>query len=463
MIWDELADFEQMLTCKCRKCTCDLGSVLEKKREEEKVQQFLMGLDETIYGTVRSNLLAQDPLPNLNRVYSTLIQEERVKTIARGKEERATLNGGAIVLVVMGKQVAEVEDNNNKRWDIVEVVDEVEHHVQMLFRQQEKDLSSQQPTQLIQRAQEHLDLVSLLGAKQASVPLEQNHRLALAIGRLIDDPERYHRLVGRLIYLCFTRPELSYCIHVLSQFMQLPREEHWETALHVVRYLKGNPSQAYGLSIWIAEQHALQGVSYLRGRSCARGHVGLAVLVAIACLRTISRMAREKRVRASSSKSRAAPEPAPVEVDRNRYRNREALDHFSSQNSSPLAPAIPYGLLLTRIFTAFDIPLPCEYIEVTRHNVLDCSTLRRKGLLDNRSHFLPEPDMDDAMDDDEEEDEDDDGGGNDDAPDARGDADDGIDRDPPPLIILSTHEAGTSFGPSASGYEVILARLDMMQ
>ncbi|KAK2998500.1 hypothetical protein RJ639_022619 [Escallonia herrerae] len=123
--------------------------------------------------------------------------------------------------------------------------------------------------------------------------------------------------------------------------------------------------------------------------------------------------------------------------------------------------AIPYGLLLTRIFAAFDIPIPCEYIEVTRHNVLDCSTLRRKGLFDGRSHFLPEPDMNDAMDD-EDEDEDDDDGGDDDAPDARGDAGDGIDRDPPPLIIPSTHEAGTSSNPSASGYEAILAHLDMM-
>ncbi|KAK3036599.1 hypothetical protein RJ639_031664 [Escallonia herrerae] len=125
--------------------------------------------------------------------------------------------------------------------------------------------------------------------------------------------------------------------------------------------------------------------------------------------------------------------------------------------------AIRYGLLLTLIFAAFDIPLPCEYIEVTRHNVLDCSTLRRKGLLDGRSCFLPEPDMDDAMDDEHEDDgDDDDGGGGDDAPDARGDAGDRIDRDQPPLIILSTYEVGT-FGPSASRYEAILARLDMMQ
>ena len=74
--------------CKCGKCTYNLGLILEKKQEEEKVHMFLVGLDENMYGTVRSNILAQDPLPNMNKVYSTLIQEERVKTIARGKEER---------------------------------------------------------------------------------------------------------------------------------------------------------------------------------------------------------------------------------------------------------------------------------------------------------------------------------------------------------------------------------------
>jgi hypothetical protein len=91
-----------------------------------------------------------------------------------------------------------------------------------------------------------LDIISesgLLGAKPASVPLEQNHRLPLANGRFLENPEQYRCLVGRLIYLCFTRPELSYSVHTLSQFMQQPREEHWEAALRVVRYLKGNPGQ----------------------------------------------------------------------------------------------------------------------------------------------------------------------------------------------------------------------------
>ncbi|KAL2928646.1 Retrovirus-related Pol polyprotein from transposon RE2 [Bienertia sinuspersici] len=91
-----------------------------------------------------------------------------------------------------------------------------------------------------------LDIITetgLLGAKPASFPIEQNHSLALARGDLLTDPERYRRLVGRLIYLSFTRPDLAYAVHILAQFMQAPRVEHWDAALRVVRYLKGSPGQ----------------------------------------------------------------------------------------------------------------------------------------------------------------------------------------------------------------------------
>ncbi|WVZ15755.1 hypothetical protein V8G54_013321 [Vigna mungo] len=83
----------------------------------------------------------------------------------------------------------------------------------------------------------------LLGAKPTPLPLEENHRLALVEGPFLSDPARYRHLVGRLIYLCFTRPELSYSVHTLCQFMQQPREDHWHAAFRVVRYLKGNPGQ----------------------------------------------------------------------------------------------------------------------------------------------------------------------------------------------------------------------------
>ncbi|GKA16810.1 retrovirus-related pol polyprotein from transposon RE2 [Tanacetum coccineum] len=85
--------------------------------------------------------------------------------------------------------------------------------------------------------------VGLLGAKPAKIPMEQNHHLGLAQGRLFEDPEQYRRLVGRLIYLYFTRPDLAYSVHILSHFMQNPQIEHWEAAIRVVRYLKGSPGQ----------------------------------------------------------------------------------------------------------------------------------------------------------------------------------------------------------------------------
>lgn len=91
-----------------------------------------------------------------------------------------------------------------------------------------------------------LDIITetgLLGSKPSSVPIEPNHKLALDNSPLLSKPEAYRRLVGRLIYLMFTRLELSYAIHILTQFMKAPRQAHFDAALRVVRYLKGTPSQ----------------------------------------------------------------------------------------------------------------------------------------------------------------------------------------------------------------------------
>lgn len=88
----------------------------------------------------------------------------------------------------------------------------------------------------------------LLAAKPAPVPTELNQKLALAKGTRLHDPGKYRRLVGRLIYLTFTRPELNYIVHILSQFMHKPVEEHWTAALRVIRSLKGCPDQGIMLS-----------------------------------------------------------------------------------------------------------------------------------------------------------------------------------------------------------------------
>ena len=91
-----------------------------------------------------------------------------------------------------------------------------------------------------------LDIVAeagLLGCKPVATPMEQNHKLLADKGPFYRDPVRFRRVVGRLVYLAITRPELSYTIHILSQVMHKPREAHWDAVVRVLKYLKGCPGQ----------------------------------------------------------------------------------------------------------------------------------------------------------------------------------------------------------------------------
>ena len=76
-------------------------------------------------------------------------------------------------------------------------------------------------------ALEIVEKCELLRRKLVSFPLEENHKLALACGDLFKDPTQYRHLIAYLIYLTITWPELSYTVHVLSQFMQNPQLEHF--------------------------------------------------------------------------------------------------------------------------------------------------------------------------------------------------------------------------------------------
>jgi hypothetical protein len=82
----------------------------------------------------------------------------------------------------------------------------------------------------------------VLGAKPVNFPMKQNTKLS-DTGDLLKDPSQYRRLVGCLIYLTITRPDIMYSVHVLSWFIHAPHKPNMEAALRVLRYLKGVSGQ----------------------------------------------------------------------------------------------------------------------------------------------------------------------------------------------------------------------------
>ncbi|XP_070029063.1 secreted RxLR effector protein 161-like [Nicotiana sylvestris] len=91
---------------------------------------------------------------------------------------------------------------------------------------------------------------ALQSAKPALTPLEVNQKLTIVeydrVTEIQDkDPlanaNKYQKLIGKLLYLTVTRPDISYAVQTLSQFMQLPKKSYMEAAFRLVRYLKATP------------------------------------------------------------------------------------------------------------------------------------------------------------------------------------------------------------------------------
>ena len=59
------------------------------------------------------------------------------------------------------------------------------------------------------------------------------------------DSTLYRQLIGSLIYLVHTRPDICYTMNALSQFTPDPKHIHWKDAKHVLRYVRGTIT--YGL------------------------------------------------------------------------------------------------------------------------------------------------------------------------------------------------------------------------
>lgn len=106
-----------------------------------------------------------------------------------------------------------------------------------------------------------LDLIDAYGmtdTKPLTLPMDPNTKLTHDIGTPLADATPYQRLVGKLIYLTITRPDIAFPVHLLSQYMHSPTSVHMQSAKRLLRYLLHSPAQG----ILLASSSAAHLIAY---------------------------------------------------------------------------------------------------------------------------------------------------------------------------------------------------------
>ena len=91
-----------------------------------------------------------------------------------------------------------------------------------------------------------LDLLSdtgMSGCRPTDTPIDPNQKLGNIQQGTPVNVHQYQRLVGRLIYLSHTRPDIAFAVSMVSQFMHSPGPEYFDAAYRILKYLKGTPGK----------------------------------------------------------------------------------------------------------------------------------------------------------------------------------------------------------------------------
>jgi len=83
----------------------------------------------------------------------------------------------------------------------------------------------------------------MLGYRSIDSLMDVNMKLLSDQWELLEDIERYKRLVGKLNYLTATRPDITSAVSIVSQFLSALRTTYLEGVMRVLRYLMKAPGR----------------------------------------------------------------------------------------------------------------------------------------------------------------------------------------------------------------------------
>ncbi|XP_068649219.1 uncharacterized mitochondrial protein AtMg00810-like [Aristolochia californica] len=87
-------------------------------------------------------------------------------------------------------------------------------------------------------AKDLLKKFRMLECKLNSTPMEPNAKMCAHEGKFFEDATMYRQLVGSLIYLTLTQPDISYAVGVMIRYMQDPKKPHLEAVRRILKYVK---------------------------------------------------------------------------------------------------------------------------------------------------------------------------------------------------------------------------------
>jgi histone deacetylase 1/2 len=98
-------------------------------------------------------------------------------------------------------------------------------------------------------ASDLLKRVNMWSCKPASTPMSTSEKMSAFVGTPLGpaDATNYRSVVGALQYLTLTRPDISFAVNKVCQYLHAPTEIHWSAVKRILRYVKANTK--IGLSI----------------------------------------------------------------------------------------------------------------------------------------------------------------------------------------------------------------------